>query len=109
MLSWLPAESVKDELIDIQKTRVTQRHPVLESDSLRLEIAPKLRRLLYQAKVSWTPGGLLLISLAAWLVATYLIYLKTGAFFFSVGSGIVPAGVPLGYVLWKRGKRFLKV
>jgi tight adherence protein B len=75
---------------------------------LRLEIAPKLRRLLYQASVKWTPGGLLLISLAAWLVSAYLIDLRTGAFFFSFILAVIPGAVPLFYVLWKRTKRFRK-
>jgi tight adherence protein B len=75
---------------------------------LNLEIAPKLRRILYQANVKWTPGGLLLVSAAAWLVSAYVIYIRMGAAFFSLALGLVPGAVPLGYVLWKRAKRFHK-
>ena len=98
----------KDEQIDLRKQELLSSIPLLNRILLQVEIAPKLRRILYQAGVRWTPGGLILISLAIWVVAAYLVYMRTGTFFFSVLIGLVPAGIPLGYVFWKRSKRFLK-
>ena len=105
----LTVQSVtKDEQIDIQKQELLSSIPFLNRLLLQLEIAPKLRRLLYQANLNWTPGGFLLVSLAIWVFSAYLLYLKTGTFLFSVMLALVPAGGPLAYVLRKRAKRFYK-
>ncbi|MBV8808168.1 MAG: type II secretion system F family protein [Acidobacteriaceae bacterium] len=98
----------KDEQVDLRKQELFSSIPLLNRVLLRLEIAPKLRRLLYQANVRWTPGGLILVSFSTWVFAAYLVYMKTGAFFFSLLLALVPASVPFGYVYWKRTKRFRK-
>src|SRR5579872_790578 len=85
---------VYDEQIDIQKRELLSSIPLLNRILLRLEIAPKLRLLLYQASVPWKPGGLLLISLVAWAVPAYLLYLRTGEFVFSVLVGLIPGAIP---------------
>jgi tight adherence protein B len=99
---------IRDELIDVRKQELLSTIPLLNRILLRLEIAPKLRRILYQANVKTTPGGLLLLSAAIWMIAVELAYLRTGTFFFSVALGFVPAGIPLMYVFWMRSKRLLK-
>src|SRR5438067_1258889 len=85
---------VSDEQIDIEKRELLSSIPFLNRILLRLEIAPQLRRLLYQANVKWTPGGFLLVSLAVWLFSTYLIYLRTDTVFFSLLLGLIPACGP---------------
>ncbi len=98
----------KDVQVDLRKQELLSSIPLVNRILLQLEIAPKLRRMLYQANISWTPGGLILLSIAAWTLAAYVLYLKTGAFFFSLLLALVPGSVPILYVLWKRGKRFQK-
>lgn len=98
----------KDENINIQKQELLSSIPLLNRILLQLEIAPQLRRLLYQANVKWTPGGFLLVSIALWALAAYVIDLRTGAFWLSLALGLIPGAVPLGYVRWKRTKRFEK-
>ena len=98
----------KDENINIQKQELLSSIPLVNRILLQLEIAPQLRRLLYQANIKWTPGGFLLVSIALWALAAYVIDLKTGAFWFSLALGLLPGAVPLGYVRWKRTKRFEK-
>jgi tight adherence protein B len=98
----------KEELVNIRKEELLSAIPVLNRLLLRMEIAPKLRRLLYHADVKWTPGGLILIALTAWIVGSYLAYLKTGVAIFSMILGLVPAAAPFAYVLYKRAKRFEK-
>lgn len=98
----------QDEQVDIQKRELLSSIPFVNRVLLRLEVAPQLRLLLYQANVKWTPGGLLLLSSAAWIVPAYLLYLQSGAFWFSVVLALIPAGIPYGYVRWKRSRRFLK-
>jgi tight adherence protein B len=98
----------KEELVNIRKEELLSAIPVLNQLLLRMEIAPKLRRLLYHADVNWTPGGLILIAVTAWIVGSYLAYLKTGVVIFSMILGLIPAAAPFAYVLYKRGKRFDK-
>lgn len=98
----------KDEQIDIQKQELLSSIPLFNRILLHMEIAPKLRRLLYQANVKWTPGGLLLISFATWAVAAYIIDLRTGILWFSLALALIPGGAPFAFVLWKRDKRFQK-
>ncbi len=100
--------AIKDELIDIRKQELLSTIPFLNRLLLRLEATPKLRRLLYQADVKWTPGGLLLLAFTVYVFGTYLIYLKTNAFLFSMILGLAPAAVPFVYVFHKRAKRFAK-
>ena len=98
----------KDEHIDLQKKELFSSIPLFNRILLKLELAPKLRRLLYQAAVKWTPGGFLLMSVAAWVIGAYLLYLKTGTSLVSLALGLLPGAVPLLYVLRKRAKRFSK-
>jgi tight adherence protein B len=98
----------QDEQVDIQKRELLSSIPFVNRILLRLEVAPHLRLLLYQANIKWSPGGLLLLSGAAWVVPAYLFYLQTGAIWFSVVLALVPAAIPYGYVRWKRSRRFLK-
>src|SRR5690242_11901549 len=58
-----------DEMVDVEKRELMSSIPLLNQLLLRFEIAPQLRRLLYQAGVKWTPGGFLLISTVIWFVS----------------------------------------
>ena len=100
--------SNSDPHIDVQKREVLSSIPLINRWLLRMEIAPQLRLLLYQADVKSTPGALLLVSLAAWAIPAYLVDLQTGAFWFSMLLGLAPGAIPLGYVHWKRSKRFAR-
>ena len=46
---------VSDEQIDLETRELLSSIPFLNRILLRLEIAPQLRRLLYQANVKWRP------------------------------------------------------
>jgi tight adherence protein B len=98
----------KDELVDVMKHELLSAIPLLNRLLLRLELMPKLRRLLYQANVKWTPGGLIILALTVYVFATYLIWLRTGVFLLSLILGLLPAAVPFVYVFYKRSKRFYK-
>jgi tight adherence protein B len=97
---------LSDEIVDLRKQELFSAVPWLNRWLLRLEVAPRLRVLLYQAKVKWTVGGLLLMSLACFLVPAYLIYLRTGAMIVSLLIGLLLGGCPIFYVLAKRKQRF---
>jgi tight adherence protein B len=101
-------DDTQDELLDIEKQELLSAIPLLNRILLQLEIAPKLRRLLYQAQLTWTPGGLLLMSVCIWILGTYLVYLRTGVFLVSAILGLIPAGAPFAFLFYKRGKQFAK-
>jgi tight adherence protein B len=98
----------KDELVDVMKHELFSAIPFLNRLLLRLEVMPKLRRLLYQANLKWTPGGLLILVFTVYVFAAYLIWLKTSVFLVSLILGLIPAAAPFVYVRYKRSKRFYK-
>jgi tight adherence protein B len=74
----------------------------------RLELAPRLRMLLFQAGLKLTVGGLMLMSGLCFAGAAYLTYLRTRNIPFAIGVGFLLSVVPLGVVLYKRHRRFNK-
>jgi tight adherence protein B len=78
-----------DQIVDIRKEELLSAVPLLNRWLLRLEIAPRLRTLLYQADLNWTAGGLILMSIACFLIPAYLLYLRTGVVIFSLLIGVL--------------------
>lgn len=98
----------KDPGMDVRKEELFSELPPLNRWLMRLEFAPRLRMLLYQADLDWTVGGLLMMSTLCWLISAYLIYLRCGLLFVSLSLGLIVGAVPIGYVFQKRSKRFYK-
>ncbi|MGC9199926.1 MAG: type II secretion system F family protein [Acidobacteriaceae bacterium] len=97
-----------DPIVDIRKNELLSSVPWLHRWLLTVEVAPRLRNLLYQADVRWTVGGLLLMSGTCFLIPIYLIYLRTGTLIFAMLIGLLVGCAPLLYVLYKRRLRFDK-
>jgi tight adherence protein B len=97
-----------DVLVDLRKQELFSAVPWLNRWLLRLEIAPRLRTLLYQADLKWTVGVLLLMVLACFLIPSYLVYLRTGTVILALLMGLLLAGGPIFYVLAKRRQRFAR-
>jgi tight adherence protein B len=97
-----------DQIVDIRKEELLSELPLLNRWLLRLEIAPRLRTLLYQADLNWTAGGLILMSVACFLIPAYLLYLRTGVVIFSLLIGMLLGAGPFFFVLHKRTQRFNK-
>ncbi|HEY3988532.1 MAG TPA: type II secretion system F family protein [Acidobacteriaceae bacterium] len=95
-----------DEIVDLRKQELFSAVPWLNRWLLRLEIAPRLRILLYQANLKWTVGVLLLMSLICFLIPAYLVYLRTGTIVLGLLIGLLLGGSPIFYVLAKRKQRF---
>jgi tight adherence protein B len=100
--------SAADQAVDIRKIEVLSAVPWLNRWLLKLEVAPRLRILLYQADLNWTAGSLLLMCTICFMIPTYLIYLRTGTFIFALLIGLLLGGAPLVYVFHRRAKRFDK-
>jgi tight adherence protein B len=74
----------------------------------QVELTPRLRRLLYQADLKWTVGGLLMMCFGAFILPGYLVYWRTGNIFFGLGIGAAFGFAPIGFVIFKRNKRMDK-
>ena len=101
-------QSSRDQMVDIRKQELLSAVPWINRWLAKMELAPRLSALLYQANLKWTAGGTLLMSLACFAFPAYLIYLRTGAVMLALLIGILLGGVPLAYVLHKRNQRFNK-
>ena len=97
-----------DQIVDIRKEELLSALPLLNRWLLKLEVAPRLRTLLYQANLNWTAGGLILMSAACFVIPAYILYLRTGAGIFSLLIGLLLGAGPIFYVLHKRRQRFDK-
>jgi tight adherence protein B len=97
-----------DQAVDLHKEEILSAVPWLNRWLLKLELAPRLRTLLYQADVKWTAGTLILMSAACFLIPAYLIYLRTGAVILSLLLGLMLGAAPFVYVINKRKQRFDK-
>ena len=95
-----------DQIVDIRKEELLSAVPLINRLLLRVEIAPRLRILLYQADLRWTAGGLLLMSATAFALVSYLVYLRTSAVLVGIFVGLLAATGPFLFVLQKRRQRF---
>jgi tight adherence protein B len=100
--------SSADQAVDIRKQEVFSTVPWLNRWLVKLELAPRLRLLLYQADLNWTAGTLILMSLISFVIPAYLIYLRTGALIPTLLIGLLLGSAPFVYVSYKRRKRFNK-
>jgi tight adherence protein B len=97
-----------DQIVDIRKEELLSTVPWLNRWLLKLELAPRLRTLLYQANLKWTAGVLLLLSAICFVIPAYLIYLRSGVIIFSLLIGLLLGAAPFVFVLHKRTQRFNK-
>jgi len=95
-----------DQIIDIRKNELLSAVPLINRWLAKLELAPQLRLWLYQANLTWTAGGLILMTLAAFVLFGYLAYVRTGSLIFGLLLGLLAGGAPAFWVMRKRRKRF---
>jgi tight adherence protein B len=97
-----------DQIVDLRKQELLSAIPWLHRTLMKIELAPRLRLLLYQANLKWTVGGLIVMSVSFFVIPAYLAYLKTSSALLGLLIGVVLGFAPLMYVLFKRGQRFKK-
>ncbi|HTV06348.1 MAG TPA: type II secretion system F family protein [Acidobacteriaceae bacterium] len=97
-----------DPIVDVRKEELLSALPTLNRVLLKLEIAPRLRQLLYQADLHWTAGTVILMCATAFVIPAYLIHWRTGSVFFGMIAGILLGFTPIFFVLFKRRLRFAK-
>lgn len=95
-------------VINFQKTEIFSSIPWLHQLLARIDLIPRLQRILNQAEIKWTPGALLLMCVVCFAIPGYLVKLRTGSIILGILMGVALGFIPLAYVLIKRGKRFKK-
>jgi tight adherence protein B len=93
---------------DFRKNVMLSAVPFFNNLLLKLEVAPYLRILLYQASLRWSVGQLVLGCAGCGVVPFYAVYLRTGSLLLGMAVGLPLAFAPLGLAYYKRGKRFAR-
>jgi tight adherence protein B len=96
----------RDPVVNLRKDELLSAIPWINRWLLTIEFAPYLRGVLYQANLKWTAGVLILMSGICFVIPTYLIYLRSGAFILSMLIGLLLGFTPFVFVLQKRSRRF---
>jgi tight adherence protein B len=105
-----PSASLADEEpLAIRREEVLSGIPWLDRVLQRLDLARKLRLLLYQAEVDWTPGRFILTGAIIALVCGTLVYLRTESGLLMLVMMAAGGSAPLLWVRRKRSKRFDKL
>ena len=102
------AEKKRAPVLDFRRNETLSSIPWLHRYLERMDLMPRLQRMLNQGEVKWTPGALVLMSLACFAGPAYLIHLRTGSILVALLIGVALGPIPLGYVWFKRSKRFGK-
>lgn len=97
-----------DLLVDVRKDELLSNIPWIDRVLRRAELTPRLRKLLYQANLKWTVGGLVLMMLGAFAIPGYLVYWRTDSPLFGLGVGVAFGSLPMVFVFSKRSKRMRK-
>jgi len=95
-----------DPIVNLRKDELLSAIPWINRWLLKIEFAPYLRGVLYQANLKWTAGVLILMSGVCFVIPTYLIYLRYHALILSMLIGLLLGSAPLVFVLQKRRRRF---
>jgi tight adherence protein B len=97
---------VGEEVVDLRKNFALSSIPWMDRLLARIRAATELRRILNQADLQWTPGRVILVAFAAWMVAGFVVYFKIGVAPLAVLLGSPAVAAPFLFVLRKRSKRF---
>ncbi len=93
---------------DVRKVVKYSAIPWMNQLLQKMELAPRLRMLIYQAQMKWTVGQLMLMCIACGVVPYYLVLLRTGMVLPSLAIGVATAVSPFGFLILRRNKRFAR-
>ncbi len=97
---------VRQQNLSLRKDEQLSSIPWLNKKLLSVELAPYLRKMLSQAQLDWSPGRLLIMTLAGCALPPYILYLSFQSFPLALASGVVCGALPIGWVFFKRARRF---
>jgi tight adherence protein B len=97
---------VQNLVVDLRKDEQLSSIPWLNQQLTHLELTPHLRKILDQANLDWSTGRLLSMTAACFVIPAAIVYFKFASFPISLLVGLLVGMAPLGFVFFKRGKRF---
>jgi tight adherence protein B len=100
--------SLKDDVVDVRKHEKLSAIPLLNRLLGRMELGSRLRKLIEQADSSWTPGTVVLMTMAVWLGTVFIATLRISSLPFAFLLGLIPALMPIVYLRLARDRRFGK-
>jgi tight adherence protein B len=95
-------------IVDVRKSESISAIPWLDKLLSKIEVAPRLRRLLAQANLKWTVGSVILACAVCFLIPAYIVYWRTNAVPFGILVGLATGFGPIAYILFQRKKRMAK-
>jgi tight adherence protein B len=98
----------RDQVVNLRKSDRLSAIPWLNRELQKLDLAPRLHRLLLQAELPWTAGSLMAMCVAGAVIPAYLIEARTGLILAALLGGLIIGALPLAWVFFKRSKRFAK-
>jgi tight adherence protein B len=101
-----PTQVQRAQDMSLRKDESLSSIPWLNKRLLSVELAPYLRRMLSQADLNWSPGRLLIMSVAFCLLPSYFLYMTFGSYLIALGAGAAGAMLPFAFVMFKRARRF---
>ena len=99
-------QAVLQQNMDLRKDEQLSSIPWLNKKLLSIELAPYLRKMLSQAELDWSPGRLLIMTVACCLLPSYFLFLSFQSYPLALVAGVVFGGLPFGCVFFKRSRRF---
>jgi tight adherence protein B len=100
------SQEMRDQIVNLRKSEQFSAIPWLNTRLSKLEIGPQLQALIHQANLKWSAGSLLSMCGVCFAVPAFVIHWKTGSTIIGVIVGLALAFAPIGFVLFKRSKRF---
>lgn len=98
----------QEVVVDLRKSESFSAVPWVNRFLTKLEIAPRMQLMLYQADLRWTAGFLMLLCFVCFAIPGYLVYLKTDSALIGAGVGVAFGFIPFLVVIFKRNKRLGK-
>jgi len=92
--------------MNLKKNENLSSIPWLNKRLKSLEITPYLRKILSQAALPWSAGRLLTMMLALFVIPAFTVAQYVDSLPIALGVGVLLGLAPLGWVLFKRGRRF---
>jgi tight adherence protein B len=100
------SQEMRDQIVNLRKNDQFSAIPWINNRLGKLELGPQLQALIHQADLKWTAGSLLSMCGACFAIAAFLVHWKTDSSLIALLVGAVIGFVPVGFVLFKRSKRF---
>ena len=87
----------RDALINLRKTEQFSAIPWLNKKLDKIELAPRIQSLLYQADLKWSTGGMIAGCGLCFAVPAYLVYLRLDSILMALPVGLL-AGLHASFI-----------